>query len=384
MGLYTSTVDAENGGRIFYMHDKPTMAQSTNIWRIQGGVFAASSDGGNTWTAGFTTSGNSVAKVIQTEKIVSPVDDDVYIDMVNGDISAKTLRNSGTESYVQIGSDGTTSQGLFLYRDDVFRAMMATQPQTTSKNGMRTWLLSTVDLWLQGAPSQNGEPCRLIFKRDENDEANIFFEVGSSRSLTITHSRYSFGVIGGEAGSIDSDGYHGWVNTDRLRYGINAVIGKNADGDTIHIRENSGDYTSWKSYAGTEIAKMDMESGDFSIEGTFRSKGKEYTGYGTGESGYVKLGGIGICWGYEQFTVDISTAWAGIYYAKTQTVFQYPIQFQTAPSFSMQVEDPGGNVIGATIGQTSKDYSQILYTYSPASGTRTFYIHWQAFGLLAE
>lgn len=383
MGLYTSTVDAENGGKIFYMHDKPTLAQSTNIWRIQGGVFAASADGGNTWTAGFTTSGNSVAKVIQTEKIVSPVDDDVYIDMVNGDISAKTLRNSDTESYVQIGSDGTTSQGLFLYRDDVFRAMLSTQPETTSKNGMKTWILSAVDMWLQGAPSQDGKPCRMIFDRDTDDNASVIFEIDGERSLTMTPSRYSFGLSSEEAGSIDSDGYHGWVNTNRLRYGSNAVIGKNEYGDTVHIRENSGDYTSWKSYAGAEIAELDMENGDFSIEGTFKSKGKEYSGYGTGESGYVKLGGMGICWGYEQFTVDISTAWAGIYYAKTQTVFQYPVQFQTAPSFSMQVEDPGGNVIGATIGQTTKDYSQILYTYSPASGTRTFYIHWQAFGLLA-
>ena len=317
MGLYTSTVDAENGGKIFYMHDKPTLAQSTNIWRIQGGVFAASADGGNTWTAGFTTSGNSVAKVIQTEKIVSPVDDDVYIDMVSGDISAKTLRNSSTESYVQIGSDGTTSQGLFLYRGDNFRAMLSTQPDETSLNGMKTWLLSTSDLWLQGAPNESGTPCRMRMTRTTSNAGKIFFEIDETDALQLEKDTAVF-------------------------------------------------------------------SGDVNVDGNFFSKNHIYSGFGTGESGYVRLGGMGICWGYEQFTVDISTAWAGIYYAKTQTVFQYPVQFQTAPSFSMQVEDPGGNVIGATIGQTSKDYAQILYTYSPASGTRTFYIHWQAFGLLAE
>jgi hypothetical protein len=64
LGFYMISEKQEDGSFIEYMCDKPTLAQSTVIWKrtIQG--FAISTDGGQTWGAGFTADGNAVVKVL--------------------------------------------------------------------------------------------------------------------------------------------------------------------------------------------------------------------------------------------------------------------------------------------------------------------------------
>ena len=63
-GVYRTEVVLEDGSTVFYMHDKPTLAESQKIWKQTADAFAVSTDGGHTYTAGFDADGNAVFNVL--------------------------------------------------------------------------------------------------------------------------------------------------------------------------------------------------------------------------------------------------------------------------------------------------------------------------------
>lgn len=63
-GLYTTEDVQADQSTIWYMHNKPTLGQSTTIWKMTADAFAVSTDGGKTWNAGLTADGNAVAQVL--------------------------------------------------------------------------------------------------------------------------------------------------------------------------------------------------------------------------------------------------------------------------------------------------------------------------------
>lgn len=63
-GAYKTEEKQADGSTIYYMHDKPTLAESQNIWRMSANVFSVSDDGGKTWKAGMDSSGNAVMNVV--------------------------------------------------------------------------------------------------------------------------------------------------------------------------------------------------------------------------------------------------------------------------------------------------------------------------------
>lgn len=64
MGLYETVEDAPAGGVIIYYHDKPLLSESQVIWKATADAFGVSTDGGQTWSAGVTASGNILANVL--------------------------------------------------------------------------------------------------------------------------------------------------------------------------------------------------------------------------------------------------------------------------------------------------------------------------------
>lgn len=62
-GVYHSSEKLADGSTIDYSHDKPTLAESKNIWKQTADVFAVSNDGGKTWR-GMDADGNLVAAVL--------------------------------------------------------------------------------------------------------------------------------------------------------------------------------------------------------------------------------------------------------------------------------------------------------------------------------
>lgn len=63
-GVYKTEEILSDGSVIYYMHNKPTLAESSTIWKMTADAFAVSTDSGNTWNAGVDASGNAVVNVL--------------------------------------------------------------------------------------------------------------------------------------------------------------------------------------------------------------------------------------------------------------------------------------------------------------------------------
>ena len=63
-GVFKTEEALEDGSTVFYLHNKPTLAESKTIWKMTADAFAVSTDGGKTWNAGMDSSGNAVVNVL--------------------------------------------------------------------------------------------------------------------------------------------------------------------------------------------------------------------------------------------------------------------------------------------------------------------------------
>lgn len=60
-GLYCTKVTDAGGASIYYLHDQPALADSTIIWRMAADIVSVSTNGGSTWNAGITATGQVIA-----------------------------------------------------------------------------------------------------------------------------------------------------------------------------------------------------------------------------------------------------------------------------------------------------------------------------------
>lgn len=63
-GVYTTVEPQENGSKIFYLHDKPTLAKSQAIWKMTSEAWGVSTDGGQTWNGGMTVDGDTIVRIL--------------------------------------------------------------------------------------------------------------------------------------------------------------------------------------------------------------------------------------------------------------------------------------------------------------------------------
>lgn len=63
-GVFKTEEVLDDGSIIYYMHNKPTLEESSTVWRMAADVFSVSTDGGKTWNAGIDSSGNAVVNVL--------------------------------------------------------------------------------------------------------------------------------------------------------------------------------------------------------------------------------------------------------------------------------------------------------------------------------
>ncbi len=63
-GVFKTEQVLGDGSTVYYLHDRPELSESMNIWKLTGSAFAVSSDGGKTWNAGVDAEGNVVLNIL--------------------------------------------------------------------------------------------------------------------------------------------------------------------------------------------------------------------------------------------------------------------------------------------------------------------------------
>lgn len=63
-GLYTTIETPASGGKIFYMHDRPNLADSSIIWKMNAEAWGVSTDGGKNWNGGMTVDGDTIVRIL--------------------------------------------------------------------------------------------------------------------------------------------------------------------------------------------------------------------------------------------------------------------------------------------------------------------------------
>lgn len=68
-GLYSTAEVQEDGSTIYYLHDKPTLAESQNVMKLTADVIGFSTDGGKNYPFGFAITGEAIMGIIQAEGV---------------------------------------------------------------------------------------------------------------------------------------------------------------------------------------------------------------------------------------------------------------------------------------------------------------------------
>ena len=63
-GLFVTEDTQPDGSDVIYMHDKPTLDESKNVWKLTAEAWAVSTDGGITYNAGISVDGDMIARIL--------------------------------------------------------------------------------------------------------------------------------------------------------------------------------------------------------------------------------------------------------------------------------------------------------------------------------
>lgn len=287
MGLYSTKEQLDDDSYILYWHDKPKLADSQTIWKLTQNVFTVSDDGGKTWR-GMDKNGNILAKVlnviginadwINTGKISSVSNPNVYFDLIKGIIAASRLVSSdegATDAYADIGlqewANTGPTKGMRLFtkdgafgsitqRDSLSSTVAPHQTLQINTPGDLNIAANTSIAWSEG---KNWSCNQLFFGREDDGNGifriirasgkgtiayvasansngtgiygtpKVFLETVSKKSwINVEDNGIAFGANGEYRGSIDATGFHGWINGHE---GIDADI-TDKNGNVWHFR----------------------------------------------------------------------------------------------------------------------------------------------------
>ena len=119
-GVYTTVETQQDGSRIFYLHDKPTLAESQAVWKMTSEAWGVSTDGGKTWNGGMTVDGDTIVRILNAVGVNADwintgaitVKDSDGSTLFSVDIDTKSVFISGN---VQIGGKKTINQTFADY-----------------------------------------------------------------------------------------------------------------------------------------------------------------------------------------------------------------------------------------------------------------------------
>ena len=111
-GLYCTAEVQKDGSTIYYLHDKQTLKESTNIIKLTANAIGFSGDGGHSYPYGFTVDGEMIMGIIQAEGINADW-------ILTGTVDLERLTVSGALGGIKEGhgaaKDGQTTKGILIY-----------------------------------------------------------------------------------------------------------------------------------------------------------------------------------------------------------------------------------------------------------------------------
>lgn len=110
-GVYKTEEVMEDGSTIYYMHNKPTLAESQTIWKMTADAFAVSTDGGKTWNAGMDAEGNVYVNVLSAIGINAEWINVEDLSAFNATIGGWGISSGQISKYVDLYED-MTAEGL--------------------------------------------------------------------------------------------------------------------------------------------------------------------------------------------------------------------------------------------------------------------------------
>lgn len=249
LGFYYSEEKDENGATISYRHDKPTLAESTIIYKSGIDGFFLSTDGGQTWKAGFDSNGDAVLNILYAIGIQAK-----WINTRG----LKAVDNDGNRTFEideDTGKCYVTPTEFFLGDQTIGDMISGMDPNMEISKSGNTVTISYVD--------KNGNRQEYTVK-DGNDGSD-----GSTPSLTS---------------------YQIWqlllqTNTDFIYRGSDNVLYIKAS----HI--DTGDFCGWT--CSREKGKIYASASDFSTDSDMDDDGKitltsQYRSELNGKAGYIK------------------------------------------------------------------------------------------------
>lgn len=63
-GVYTTISPQEDGSKIFYLHNKPQLADSMMVWKMTAEAWSVSTDGGKSWNGGMSVDGDTIVRIL--------------------------------------------------------------------------------------------------------------------------------------------------------------------------------------------------------------------------------------------------------------------------------------------------------------------------------
>ncbi len=151
-GMYTTEEPQPDGSKKYYMHNKPTIAESSVVWTINSNGLAISTDHGVTW--GVDTNGNMLVNVLTAIGINAT--------WINAGeiIGIKITTESGKIGPFTMSAIGLASQYMQFYDDGEYPLLWISKPGTEG---------GTFDDKADGSARANYEPSVAVVRSIEGD-----------------------------------------------------------------------------------------------------------------------------------------------------------------------------------------------------------------------
>lgn len=200
-GAYQTEEVQEDGSKIFYMHNKPRLEESSTIWKRTIDAITVSTDGGRTWNAGVDKNGNAVLNILS----VIGLNFDwikggtaVFGGKDNGNGSVKVLDQNGNV-ICQMDNNGAAINGRVTSKNEVdgFSVSLENGKMVvTDKQGARI-----CEIYLMQMIESDGSHWVATISGNGQKQAYITLD-GKNGEIAVQADKFRMGSSAGVSGKV--------------------------------------------------------------------------------------------------------------------------------------------------------------------------------------